>query len=389
MTLALLGAPALFTGCSTTTTLDEPQSAPIVLSLESDRFGERPDIASPDSIHELSAAQREVFLAYFGHPKNQDRPPHKRVLDYLELETRQFNYLGETYTASQALEESAGNCLSLAILTTSLAQAAGVDIDYQLIDSQPVYSAGNNHIRRSIHIRSVLYDPNWFDPRGFWTLMRPRVKVDYFPGKLDRVVRRIDMPEYVSLYYQNLAADALDEDDLDRAYWLLMESLEFTPHNAESLNALAIVFYRAGDKQKSEEIYRYGIDHARRRVSLLRNYGIFLKKQGRLAEAQKISKRLLALEDPNPFDWIYAAQQAYRDGEYRRAVGLFSKSAALAPYLHESQFGLAKTYFAMGNTDRARHALEQAMDLAAQPSTRDLYRAKMSALAPDRNLGND
>ena len=77
---------------------------------------------------------------------------------------------------------------------------------------------------------------------------------------------------------------------------------------------LAIVFDRAGDKSKSEEIYRYGIQHAERQVSLLRNYNIFLMREGRINEAKEIDALLSKRNEPNPFDWIYAGQQAYRQG---------------------------------------------------------------------------
>lgn len=380
--LSIIVVVLLLCGCSLApvrSTVEQPPAP----SFESRLFGERPPILSPADIHRLSDEQRLAFLRYFNDPSIQDRPAHQRVFDYLELETSRFGYRGETYTASQALENAAGNCLSLAILTTSLARLANVEIEYQLIDSDPVFESASNHIRRSQHVRSVLYDPAWEAPEGFLVLTRPRIKVDYFPGNFDRFVGNIEVSEYVAMYYQNLAAAALDEQHLGNAYWLLMASLEYAPVSPESLNMLAIVFDRANDKAKSEEIYRFGLAHAERRVSLLRNYGLFLKRQGRLAEAKNLDAQLATLDDPNPFDWIYAAQQAYATGDYERAIDLFERSNEIAPYLHESHFGLAKTYYRLGNESRAREALEQAVFNASRPSTQKLYEAKLAALNMD------
>ena len=350
------------------------------VDLDTDLFGKPPAVISVAEIHELSAEQRRAFQRYFDDSRNRDKTPHRRVADYLQSVTQGFHYRGETYTASEALEHSAGNCLALAILTTGLARLANVEIEYQLVDSAPVFESRANHIRRSLHVRSLLIDPAWEPPEGHFVLSRPGINIDYFPSTLMRFIRNIDESEYFAMYYRNIAADAIEEQDLGQAYWLLMESLDLSPASPESLNMLAIVFDRAGDKRKSEEIYRYGIQYADRRVSLLRNYGIFLRREGRVAEAEEIDAMLAEQNDPNPFDWIYAGLEAYNDGEFRKAIDLFGKSVQLAPYLHEGHFGLAKAYYQLGNLTRAKHELEQAMSNAEAATTRELYEVKLAAL---------
>ena len=376
----------LLSGCSTLqpAAVDDEATS---LDLHTSLFGERPDIVTVSQIHSLTEEQQRAVFSYFLDPKRLATPAHKRVYDYLALETSRFNYRGDTYVAAEALETLSGNCLSLAILTTSLAQLADVDIDYQLMDSDPVFQSAGNIIRRSRHVRSVLIAPTWKSPEGnaaFLSFGRPSIKVDYFPSETDRMIGHVRDSEYTAMYYQNVAADALEDNDLSQAYWLLMESLKFSPLSPESLNMLAIVFDRADDPRKSEEIYLYGIEHATRQVSLLRNYGKFLERGGRFTEAEQINARLAQLDDPNPFDWIFAGQEAYGNGDYTEAIEWFEKSAALAPYLHESYFGLARTYFRLGEFAQAEYALEQAIEHAARSSTRQLYEAKLAAL----NAGN-
>lgn len=354
--------------------------------LSSELFGERPEIVPISEIHELSDEQHLAFSRYFDDPENQERAAHERVSDYLESITIDFSYLGETYTAREALDNSAGNCLALAILTTALAQIANVEIAYQLTDSLPVFESRGDHIRRGQHVRSRLYDPTGEALEGFLVLSRGGITVDYFPSDFDRFIGNIDESEYIAMYYRNIAADAIEEQNLSKAYWLLMQSLELSPANAESLNMLAIVNDRAGDKSKSEEIYKFGIQHATRRVSLLRNYSIFLGREGRSAEAEEIDTILAELADPNPFDWIYAGQEAYGDGDFKRAIRLFKKSVELAPYLHEGYFGLAKTHFRLGNLKNAERELELALSYANRSSTRRLYEAKLATLSKS-NVG--
>ena len=82
-----------------------------------------------DEICELSEQQRPDFYRYSYHPENQNKAPHKRVSDYLEFVAGGFSDRGETFTASVALEHSAGNCLALAILTTGHARLVTVDVE--------------------------------------------------------------------------------------------------------------------------------------------------------------------------------------------------------------------------------------------------------------------
>ena len=351
------------------------------LVLKSDLFGERPEIIPISEIYELSDEQRLAFSRYFNDPGNQDKAAHERVSDYLETVTSDFSYLGETYTAREALDNSAGNCLALAILTTALARIADVDVAYQLIDSRPVFESRGDHIRRDQHVRSRLYDPTWKAQEGILVFSQGGITVDYFRSDFHRFIGNIDESEYFAMYYRTIAADAIEKQNLSKAYWLLIQSLELSPTSAESLNMLAIVNDRAGDRSKSEEIYRFGIQHATRRVSLLRNYSIFLRREGRSAEAEELDTILAQLADPNPFDWIYAGQEAYGDGEFKRAIGLFKKSVELAPYLHESYFGLAKAHFRLGNLGKAAQELELALSYATRSSTRRMYEAKLATLS--------
>ncbi len=360
-------------------------SGPVVpeaqtLQLDSDLFGERPPIVTAAEIHELTNAQRAAFQSYLDKPAHRNTPTHRLVADYLKLIATDFSYLGETYTASEALQNSAGNCLSLAILTTALAQQAGVDIAYQLTDSLPVFESRGNLIERGQHVRSFLYDPSWQTDGSALVLSRPGIRVDYFPSETDRLISNVSRREYLAMYYRNVAADAIAAKDLGKAYWLLRESLDLTPENPDSFNMMAIVYDRAGDAKKSEEIYRHGIEVSNRPVGLLRNYGIFLQRQGRMAEAKLVDAKLAALQDPNPFDWIAAGQNAYDDGDFRTAITFFNKSIELAPYLHEGYFGLAKAYYRAGNLRQAEAAFAEAMQQANRPATRDLYEAKLAVL---------
>lgn len=369
----------LLTGCTAA-----PERSPInekpSLSFESDLFGESPEIIAVEDIYRLSETQQQTFLAYFDDPKRRGIPAHERVYNYLETVTAGFSYRGETYTANVALQESAGDCLSLAILTTALANLVGVDTGYQLVDSSPVFESHGSVIFKALHVRTILYDPDWQPQEAFNFVGRPGFQIDYFPNDTERFIGNLDEVEYIAMYYSNLAGAAVAAHDYQSAYWLLQRSMDLAPDNAGVINTMAVIYLRAGDAVKAEEIYRYGIENLSDKVSLLRNYRILLNKQNRLEEAAEITATLAKLDDPSPFDWLNAGEEAYNDGDYKDAISFYKKAVKIAPYLHESYSGLAKTYYQMGKLDAAERELKNALEYSYRESIRSRYQAKLMAL---------
>ena len=353
---------------------------PVSPSFESHLFSESPGVSAVADIFSLSEKQQHDFLEYFNHPSGQNIPAHQRVYDYLEAITTNFTYQGETFTASSALNESSGNCLSLAILTTALAKLGGVETGYQLVDSTPVFESHGSVIYKGLHVRTKLYDPAWQPKEGFFTLSRPGLLVDYFPSDRDRFISNINETEYTAMYYNNLAGEAISREDYSAAYWLLRKSLGLTPDNASAINSMAIVYRRMGDVAKSEQIYQYGIRYLPNNVSLLRNYRVLLKQQERFDEVEKINKTLAQIDDSSPFDWLHAGQRAYNNGEFKDAVFFYKKAVEIAPYLHESYAGMAKAYYQLGDRSGARRELINARKFSNRQSIQSMYQAKLMAL---------
>ncbi len=330
----------------------------------------------------LSENQEQAFFEYSNDPKRRNLAAHKLVKQYLESVTQDFDFHNDTRTASEALQTSEGNCLSLAILTTALADLAGVEVGYQLADSTPVFELTGSVVSKGLHVRSILYDPSWTSPMdGGILFTRPGIRVDYFPDGTERFVGNLSYSDYVAMYYSNVAGEALADGDLDTAFWFSLESLAISRDNVGALNTMAVVYRQAGDEAMAEAIYKYGIDKMPKAVSLLRNYRVLLKRQGRTEEAEAVDARLAALDDRNPFDWIVAGRQAYLDGEYREAISHYRRAADQAPYLHEAYHGMALAYLKLGDADRAESALERALENSRRRATASRYQAKLAALA--------
>jgi tetratricopeptide (TPR) repeat protein len=381
--LLLLGVTLWLTGCATTVPVAPTTHVHPLVFADPGQFGTRPEVPTPDEMHALTEAQRAAFLGYLDAHGNSEVPVNRRVYDYLGQITRDFNYQGDTLMAADALALGRGNCLSLAILTTALAQVAGVDVGYQLVDDLPVYQLSGQLMKRGVHVRSILYENGRESQPGVIVFSRPGIVIDYFPTGGSRFMGNLRENGYVAMYYRNIAAEALEQKDYRTAYWYVLESLRFAPENSAGLNLLAVVYGRAGDERKAEAIYLHGLQVADNQLSLLKNYRSLLLRTGRDAEAREIEERLAQIDDPSPLRWLQLADSAYGDGEYRLAIGYYRRALELAPYLHEGHLGLARAWYEVGELERAEGALKDALENAFRRSTRSLYQAKLQVLSEE------
>lgn len=383
ISILLSGCLLFLTACST---LPEQQSISHIGPLpDTGQFGPRPtDIPTSEQLHRLTNEQEAKFLEYFQRRSRRGTNANRIIADYLTSSTEGFNYEGDTFDASHTLAFNTGNCMSLAILTTALAQLADVRIGYQLIDDVPVYEFEGQLVKKGVHIRTILYKP--VDPAEDSKVFRQfssGIKVDYFPTKRQRFIANVSEADYLSMYYQNMAVEAIDLNDLNRAYWFAMEALDLTPLESSVLNLLAVTNRRAGNHDVAEQLYLYGIEHAENKLTLLKNYRELLVESGRLEEAEKIGNRLLNMGDDSPMNWYLLGRSAYESGSYDEAIRYFRRALDLAPYLHEAHLGIAQASYLTGRLASSERAFEDAINTAQRVSTKKLYEAKLLAFRPD------
>ena len=351
--------------------------------LNSEKFGDELQFEVEDEFLAISPEQKQHFMSYYNNYSNLSKPGHQRLYEYLQNVGEKFEYSNLTYDAETTLATSTGNCMSLAILTTALARTANIEIKYQLVNRVPIFQEYGSVVFNAQHIRSIIYEPKKEFNAGF-AIWRSKAVIDYYPSNSNFVSGSVSKTEFVSMYYRNLAAEALAIDENNRAYWLLKRSLEIEPENAEAINSLAVIHRRVGDYAKAEELYKYGIKNAVNKIVLLKNYQILLQTQNRSEDAAKVAKELENLEDLNPFNWLLAANEAFDEKNYSVAIKLYEKSIKLAPYLHQGHFGIAKSEYQRGNLKASRIALEEALEQAFDKDSKSIYEAKLAVLSSER-----
>ncbi len=344
-------------------------------------FGKRPEnIVTPSEIFKLEDEQRKYFLDYFNNPKYKNKDSHMRIAKFLENLLEDFEYTSETNSAETTLASRSGDCMSLATLTTALALETGVDITYRAINNTPFFDQRGDFAVRSNHIRSILYKPELDSFSDTIVQLQPSVKIDFFPTAGDVAGRRIVYRQFLGMYYRNLAALELIDENYNRAFWLTFEAVRQAPYDHENINLMAVLHRRTGNETKAEQLYQYGIEHAISKVGLLRNYRILLNHQKRFDEAEKISSELKNLDDANPFYWIDLANHHYSNNEHDSALFYYRKAIKVAPYLHHGYQGLARTYFQLNKLKQAEAALKKALENSDDETLRTRFKNKLSVL---------
>ncbi|WP_100643654.1 tetratricopeptide repeat protein [Alteromonas facilis] len=335
-----------------------------------------PDI---QSIFALSPEQIAHFWDYYNDPIRAGVAEHRRLYNYIDNLYVGFSYLGKTFDAQTALSTHSGNCLSLAIVTTALANLAGLDVAYQEVNTAPVYRRFDNVMTLSTHVRTHLFEAISEEEES-GKFIRGKIIIDYFPDRSNIRGNMIDEKAFLAMYFRNLASDEIIYGRYPQAYQLLTQALRVAPSDLETLNAMAVVLNKLGEPEKALALYRYGYSQSHSSLNLLSNYAELLRQQGNTEQAERISKNLLEADDSNPYRWLDLANERIQQGKHFIARSLLAKTLEKAPYLHEAYFALAKSYYQTQELVKADEALKQAATLAYRPETERLYLQKRAVL---------
>lgn len=366
-------------GCqSTLTTRSDAQlNQQPVISVNYHQVAQVPVIQT-EAIFSLTEQQQAAFLDYFNHPSRAHIDKHSRLAQYIETILPNFNFRGATLTATQALEQQSGNCLSLAVLTHALADLVNVKVTYKKVHTPPVYSKDDRVIRVAGHVISVLHNVkrDQFGKKVTSTLV-----IDYFPSASFVKGNVVNYQDFVSMFYQNLAADALDNQNYGLALSLLNHALTLSPYNTETLNTLAVVYSHMGDTQGAIDIAEYLVKYKANNLLTINNYTTWLIRESRIQDAEHILVRWQSINEDNPFYWLELAEQHVVAGELVKAENMFTKVIEMAPYIHNAYFGMAKVAAMRNKTGLTSHYLDTALKYAYLPEDQRLYHAKLSNMA--------
>jgi Flp pilus assembly protein TadD len=308
--------------------------------------------------------------------------PQRGLIDALYDKTQlKLEYDAEiTRNASQTFAARAGNCLSLVIMTAAFAKEIGLQVRYQTVLVDDLWSRSGDMYFSSSHVNLTLGITHIAD-RILDEQSAP-MTIDFLPPEdiRGRRLRAIGEKTVVAMYMNNRAAESLARGQLNNAYWWAREAIERDPRFLSSYNTLGVIYRRHGNLPEAERILNHALELEPGNTQVMSNLALVFNDEGRVAEANTLTRKLEHLQPYPPFHFFNLGLTAMRNGDFKAAKDLFAKEVDRDAYYHEFRFWLAAAYLGLGEIEQARTQLTIAMESSTTRKEHELYAAKLDRI---------
>jgi len=272
----------------------------------------------------------------------------------------------KTYTAVEAFNARAGNCLGVMNLYVAMARYAGVEARFQTVDVQPSWDRRGDLLVLNQHINAT----------GRLTVRR-RYIVDFTPEiALQQLTSSIvSDQEARALYFNNLGVEALIKGDGESALSYFKNSLFLDGQSSIAWNNIGTTYNRLDNKDFAEYSYRMAFDLDNTNATAINNLAKFYNRNGNLRLAREYESAIERFNKVNPYFHYAQGSVALLDNDLEAARDSFRRALRMKREEPEFYFALARVYIALGNTVEAQDLVNSANELLAkndeiyQPST--------------------
>jgi len=333
-------------------------------------YAERTDLAAPEEIQvpfELDD-DLEALLDATMKPAPRETYRLEQVNDFIFRKLQLQYALRPTRNAMETYRAREGNCLSFVNLFIGVARHNRLAPFYVEVVDHQKWRHQNGMVLSQGHIVAGMYVSGELRTFDF---------LPYTP-KSYKEFKPIDDLTATAHFYNNLAGEALLEDDVVAAQRYLDIATDLVPTFEKALNNLGVVLARKGENEAALQAYRKGLEGDPANIPILTNLARLYQQMGRLDDAEEILSKIEGAQVTNPFYFVYRGELALTNGDAARSLEYLREALRIDSEIPEVHVALVKTYMALGELEKARHHLERALRLdATNPEARDL--AKMLA----------
>jgi len=343
-------------------------------------FSQTRDLSTAE-IFSISDAMKD-FLAREITPRNWRDSKPRALYDaisrkgqfWLEYDSKR------TRTATEAFESRQGNCMSLVIMTAALAKSLGLQVHYQKIWIDDVWSRDLGTLMLVGHVNIILGDRRWNDPYARTT--ESSIVVDFLPLGEARGLRGDEISEatVLAMFLNNRAAEELTAGRLDAAYGYARNAIQTDPTFLGAINTLGVIYRRHANLSEAEAVFRTLLANTPDDTLVLANLTATLKEQGKIAESKLTAQRLLELEPVAPYHFLDLANTAIANNDFSAARDQFKRELDRNPGSHEAHFGLMRVFLELGDLEAARDHLREAVKYSGTREDRERYGNKLDRL---------
>jgi len=284
-----------------------------------------------------------------------------------------------TRTAAEAFDVRAGNCLSLVLLTASLAKALELPVTYQALIGPDAWGRAGNLSMAIGHVNIIVAKRLVDRVQGS---EGDSVQLSFGTSLAGRgsMMRPVTEQTILAMYMNNRAAETLTRGDLGGAYAYAREAIVQDPRFSGAYNTLGVIYQRRGMEPKAELAFGHALEVDPASRTALANLAGLVAAQQRHAEAAQLRERLARLEAEAPFMHFDLGRAAVLAGDYRGARDHLLREIRRDPDYHEFHFWLALALAGLGDAAGAREHLVLAKDNSTTRSDHALYAGKLSRL---------
>jgi Flp pilus assembly protein TadD len=310
---------------------------------------------------------------------------HDQMKDFFRdiFDHSKFNllYRGDANTtASQTFHNRAANCLSMSIMTYSLAKEAGFDVKFQDVKipeywtRRAGYSLLNGHINLQLLPRPT---PNMisFTNLGYQVDFDPQTGLKRFP-------KSVVSKDYVlSMFYNNKGADALLSENYTKAYAYFRAAIRLTPEFDSAWINLGFLYRLNNFYEQAENSYLQALKITPNSLTAWENLGHLYQHSDQQEKAQEIFAKVESKRINNPYYHLNLGEQEFENDNLKYALQHYRKALSLDKTQHEIYFGLAKTYYQLGELKRSQRYFRQAKRKSRSQQEEDKYQGKLDLLS--------
>ena len=287
-----------------------------------------------------------------------------------------------TLTAAETLAARQANCLSLTILSYSLAQEIGLHAEFRDIKIPEYWTQNNGYSLLNGHVNlKIIGGKNaGMDGSQSFDKFNYIIDFDIENNKSHFPSRQLKRAQVISMFYNNKAAEAMVHSQYDLAYAYLKAAVATDPEAAENWNNLAVLYRQKQQYELAEQAYVLAAQLAPEQLNPKANLALLYETIGETEKAEKLSRFVAAKRSQNPYYHIMLGNESLSFGLPDRAIQHFKKGLSLDKKSSEAMFGLAKAHLSLGMRDKAAHYLQLAEQAAPSRKDKERYQDKLRLL---------
>lgn len=274
-------------------------------------------------------------------------------------------------TASEVFHRGSANCLSYANLMVALAREAGLDARYQWLEVRPQWTRMGERVMVRLHVNVVVKLR-----RGHQYM----VDIDPLPTRDIAGSREISDGDARALYHNNIAMDALANEDLAQAWLHGVRALQLSPQEPHLWVNLGAIYRYAGQLDAAEANYLYALELDPWERSAMNNLTVLYGMQGRDEEREHWLSRVAHYRNANPYFHAWLGDQAADSGNWHEALQHYDEALDLLPSDSSLLYATGLIHYQLNDLQEASGYIQRAIDNATLSSELETYRAQLKTL---------